>query len=61
VRRWINRHGGLSRKMIYMQGHELSSFVASCDRGESYQARSDRRTMPQPVRYESANASGDRH
>jgi hypothetical protein len=48
VRRWINRHGGLSRKMIYMQG-------------ESYQARSDRRTMPQPVRYESANASGDRH
>ncbi|MGB6349978.1 MAG: hypothetical protein WBG10_08100 [Pseudolabrys sp.] len=61
VRRWINRHGGLSRKMIYMQGRELSSFVASCDRGESYQASSERRTMPQAVRYESANASGDRH
>ncbi len=61
VRRWINRHGGLSRKMIYMQGRELGGIVASCDRGESYQARSERRMMPQPVRYESASASSDRH
>ncbi|MGH6725233.1 MAG: hypothetical protein ACREB8_01640 [Pseudolabrys sp.] len=32
VRRWINRHGGLSRRMIYMQGHALSGIVASCER-----------------------------
>ena len=31
VRRWINRHGGLSRKMIYLQGRDLGGIVASCD------------------------------
>lgn len=30
VRRLINRHGGLSRKMIYVQGRELSELVAPC-------------------------------
>ena len=60
VRRWINRHGGLSRKMIYLQGRELGGIVASCDRGETYQARLERRMVPHPVRYESASASGDR-
>ena len=58
VRRWINRHGGLSRKMIYLQGRELSSVVAIC--GGSQQARSERRTPSKPVRYESANAASDR-
>ena len=60
VRRWISRHGGLSRKMIYLQGRELGGIVPSCDRGVSYQARSERRLAPHPVRYESASASSDR-
>lgn len=61
VRRWISRHGGLSRKMIYLQGHDLSGIVASCDREPRMQTRSARRYAPHPVRYESASASSDRH
>jgi hypothetical protein len=61
VRRWINRHGGLSRKMIFMQGQDLAGIVPSCDRDAREQARSVRRLSPNPVRYESASASGDRH
>jgi hypothetical protein len=61
VRRWINQHGGLSRKMIYLQGQELDGIVASCDRDERYQARLARRLAPRPVRYESASASSERH
>lgn len=30
VKRWISRHGGLSRKMIYMQGRDLRGIVANC-------------------------------
>ncbi len=59
VRRWINRHGGLSRKMIFLQGRELVGIVASCDRGPRYQTRSVQRLAPRPVRYESASASSD--
>ncbi|HUL87550.1 MAG TPA: hypothetical protein VLU23_05135 [Pseudolabrys sp.] len=61
VRRWINQHGGLSRKMIYLQGLELDGIVASCDRDVRTQARSAGRLTPRPVRYESASASSDRH
>jgi hypothetical protein len=57
VRRWINQHGGLSRKMIFMQGHELSGIVPSCDRNPRNQTRSARRLAPQQVRYQSASAS----
>jgi hypothetical protein len=32
VQRWINQHGGLSRKMIYLEGPELNGIVATCDR-----------------------------
>jgi|SRR5690349_3020898 len=60
VRRWINRHGGLSRKMIFLQGRELGGIVASCDRGVPDQTRSARRLAPNPVRYESASASSER-
>ena len=59
VRRWINQHGGLSRKMIFMQGHELNGIVANCDRSPRYQTRSARRLAPQQVRYQSASASGE--
>ena len=31
VQRWITRHGGLSTKMIYLQGRDLNDIVASCD------------------------------
>jgi len=30
VRRWINRNGGLSRKMIYMQGTAMHGIVNEC-------------------------------
>ena len=61
VRRWINQHGGLSRKMIFLQGRDLNGIVASCDRSPRSQTRSARRLAPEPVRYQSASASGDRH
>ena len=61
VRRWINRHGGLSRRMIFLQGRELDGIVASCDRGVHDQTRSARRLTPHPVRYESASASSEGH
>ncbi len=61
VRRWIKRNGGLSRKMIYLQGRDMHAIVPSCDRNLRDQTRSARRLAPQPVRYQSASASGDRH
>jgi len=42
-----------------MQGHELTGIVPSCDRSPRYQTRSARRLAPQPVRYQSASASGE--
>jgi hypothetical protein len=56
VRRWINHHGGLSRKMIYLQGRDLAGIIPSCE-GTQREARSDRRYAPKPVRYERANAA----
>jgi hypothetical protein len=61
VRRWISRHGGLSRKMIYMQGHDLSGIVPSCEaQTQRIQARSDRRYTPRTLRYERASAASYR-
>jgi hypothetical protein len=61
VRRWINRHGGLSRKMIYLQGRELGSIVASCEQPtRRANARSEPRLTAGSVRYERANAASDR-
>jgi hypothetical protein len=31
VRHWIHRHGGLSRRMIYLQGRDLRGIVSNCD------------------------------
>ena len=59
VRRWINRHGGLSRKMIYMEGHDLRGVIANC--GAPHITRSARHRSPRMIRYESASASSDRH
>lgn len=57
VRSWINRHGGLSRKMIYLEGRDLAGIVPSCNKPSRYQARSERRYAPRPARYEGANAA----
>jgi hypothetical protein len=62
VRHWISQHGGLSRRMIFLEGNDLGGIVASCDNGtEHVQARSERRHVsPRPLRYESASAASYR-
>ena len=61
VRAWIRRHGGLSRRMIFMQGHDLHGIVQSCGATRSADAghRSHRR-LAHSGRYDTANASGGR-
>jgi hypothetical protein len=61
VRHWISRHGGLSRKMIFLDGGSLNGIVASCDRPtRSVQLRSERRYAAHSVRDIPANAASDR-
>jgi hypothetical protein len=63
VRRWISRHGGLSRKMIYLQGGELHGIVASCTaptRRARSRTRSTRHYSRRPVYYTGASAASDR-
>jgi hypothetical protein len=61
VKRWISRHGGLSRKMIYMQGREMAGIVSDCgEEAHRVNVRSERRTAPRPVRYSGASAASDR-
>lgn len=61
VRRWINRHGGLSRRMIFMQGHDLAGIVQPCSRNVlQEQTRSVRRIAPEPVGYAPATSASDR-
>jgi hypothetical protein len=61
VRRWINNHGGLSRKMIYLQGRDLGGIVASCDQPtRRASTRSERRLTTGSVRAQRANAASDR-
>jgi hypothetical protein len=61
VRHWISRHGGLSRRMIYMEGRSLSGIVASCDRPTARtQIRSERRYSSRPIRDIPASAASDR-
>jgi len=61
VRRWINNHGGLSRKMIFLQGRDLGGIVSSCDQPtRRAQAPSVRRLVTGSVRQHSANAASDR-
>jgi len=62
VRRWINRHGGLSRRMIFMQGRDLAGVVPMCNAPRTIQARtrSHRRAIStaQMLRYQRASAAG---
>jgi hypothetical protein len=61
VRHWINRHGGLSRKMIYLQGRDLDGIVASCEQPTPrVQARSVHRYSARTLRYQRASAANDR-
>lgn len=67
VRHWINRHGGLSRRMIYLQGHDLYRIVPSCtthsvQRQARNHARSKRNRylVRRSVRYQRAAAANDR-
>jgi hypothetical protein len=65
VRHWINRHGGLSRHMIYLQGRDLAGIVPSCERGTQSAehrppARSAHRYAHRPSRYERADATAYR-
>jgi len=64
VRHWINRHGGLSRKMIFLQGHDLNGIVRACaaaPRERATQARSTHRDTPRrAIRYVSGSAASDR-
>ena len=61
VRRWITRHGGLSRHMIYLQGNEMHSIVHSCARSADVErTNSIHRAAPRRVRYDRASAASDR-
>jgi hypothetical protein len=73
VRHWINRHGGLSRHMIYLQGRDLHHIVRACApphrpryyharaRHRRYQARSHHRYRARGTyRYIAGNAASYR-
>jgi hypothetical protein len=61
VRRWISRHGGLSRKMIFLQGGDLDGIVASCEQpARRAEKPSVRRLVTGSIRYHSASAASDR-
>jgi hypothetical protein len=62
VRHWINRHGGLSRTMIFMQGSDLHGIVASCDATRTVTAQNHRSSYHRaaarhPARYYTASAA----
>jgi hypothetical protein len=62
VRHWINRHGGLSRHMIFLEGRDLDGIVQSCAAMTRHaRARSYRRYAHRPVRYITGSTASDRH
>jgi hypothetical protein len=61
VRHWINQHGGLSRRMIFLEGSDLTGIVRSCSSTTRAQAQSTRRVSRRTVRYVSGSAASDRH
>jgi len=61
VRSWINRHGGLSRKMIFLEGREVYRFVPSCDAATRHARASSRsRIAREAPSYITGSASADR-
>lgn len=64
VRSWINRNGGLSRKMIYLQGRALAGIVPSCGGHAApkvVHSRSFRDAAIQALGNERASAARRRH
>jgi hypothetical protein len=61
VRHWINRHGGLSRKMIFLEGRDLEGIVPSCNEvAHRARASSRNRVAHRPPRYVTGSASAYR-
>jgi hypothetical protein len=61
VQHWITRHGGLSPKMIYLQGRDLGGIVARCDPPERrIDTRGANRYKLHPPGYEEASAATHR-
>ena len=61
VRHWINRHGGLSRKMIFLEGSDLNGIVRSCSATPRVHARLNHSYPSRhAVRYVSGDAASDR-
>ncbi len=61
VRHWINKHGGLSRRMIFLEGSQLHGIVASCSPARhTVEARSHPRYRSTSVSYDAARAASDR-
>jgi hypothetical protein len=44
VRKWIARHGGLSRRLILLKGRELAAMVPACDAGPAIRTHPTTRT-----------------
>ena len=57
VRSWIGRNGGLSRKMIFLQGRDLTRIVPSCGTTTRSASRSKQNAPPRVVRYGTARAA----
>lgn len=58
VRRWINRHGGLSRRMIFLEGRDLAGIIPSCEAAtRRANIDSGRRSASRPMRYQRADAA----
>jgi hypothetical protein len=61
VRHWINKHGGLSRRMIFLEGSQLHGIVASCTPAHrAVEARSHQRYRSTSVSYDAARAASYR-
>jgi hypothetical protein len=59
VRSWIGRNGGLSRKMIFLEGRALTRIVPSCGTPTRTATHSKQRTLPRVVRYGTARAASN--
>jgi hypothetical protein len=61
VRRWIIQHGGLSRRMIFLEGRDLADILTICERPSwNDNLGSDRDSSANPPREISARAAKDR-
>jgi hypothetical protein len=61
VRHWINKHGGLSRRMIFLEGNQLNGIVPSCTpTRRPIEARSNQRIGSTTASYQAARASSYR-